>query len=65
MHATRERDQKIAAGMGKALADAKLSKAIAEKGTQLGGPWSDHLAGQVWELRIRLPEVAARVLVYS
>jgi hypothetical protein len=34
---------------------------LAEKGTQLGGPWSDHLEGQVWELRIRLPDVAARV----
>jgi hypothetical protein len=34
---------------------------LAEKGTQLGGPWSDHLEGQVWELRVRLPDVAARV----
>jgi hypothetical protein len=34
---------------------------LAERGTQLGGPWSDHLEGQVWELRIRLPDVAARV----
>jgi len=34
---------------------------LAEKGTQLGGPWSDHLEGPVWELRIRLPDVAARV----
>ena len=28
---------------------------------QLGGPWSDHLDGPVWELRIRLRDVAARV----
>lgn len=34
---------------------------LAEKGTGLGGPWSDHLDGAVWELRIRLREVAARV----
>ena len=34
---------------------------LAERGTQLGGPWSDHLEGQVWELRVRLPDVAARV----
>jgi hypothetical protein len=34
---------------------------LAERGTQLGGPWSDHLEGPVWELRIRLREVAARV----
>ncbi|MGO9192269.1 MAG: type II toxin-antitoxin system RelE/ParE family toxin [Streptosporangiaceae bacterium] len=26
-----------------------------------GGPWSDHLEGPVWELRIRLRDVAARV----
>jgi hypothetical protein len=37
----------------------------AEKGTELGGPWSDHLDGPVWELRIRLRDIAARiVLVY-
>jgi hypothetical protein len=30
---------------------------LAEKGTELGGPWSDHLEGPVWELRIRLPDV--------
>jgi hypothetical protein len=24
---------------------------LAEKGTELGGPWSDHLDGPVWELR--------------
>ena len=23
---------------------------LAEKGTELGGPWSDHLEGPVWEL---------------
>ncbi|MEV1241899.1 type II toxin-antitoxin system RelE/ParE family toxin [Nonomuraea sp. NPDC050022] len=39
---------------------------LAEKGTELGGPWSDHLEGPVWELRVRLRDVAARVtyLVY-
>jgi hypothetical protein len=25
---------------------------LAELGTELGGPWSDHLEGAVWELRI-------------
>jgi hypothetical protein len=34
---------------------------LAEKGTELGGPWSDHLAGPVWELRLRLRDVAARI----
>ncbi len=34
---------------------------LAEKGTELGGPWSDHLDGAVWELRVRLRDVAARV----
>jgi hypothetical protein len=34
---------------------------LAEKGTGLGGPWSDHLEGQVWELRVRLARVAVRV----
>lgn len=34
---------------------------LAEKGAELGGPWSDHLDGAVWELRIRLRDVAARV----
>jgi hypothetical protein len=34
---------------------------LAEKGAELGGPWADHLEGPVWELRIRLREVAARV----
>ncbi len=34
---------------------------LAEKGTELGGPWSDHLEGPVWELRIRLRDVAARI----
>jgi hypothetical protein len=34
---------------------------LAEKGTELGGPWSDHLEGAVWELRIRLRDVAARI----
>jgi hypothetical protein len=34
---------------------------LAEKGTELGGPWSDHLDGPVRELRLRLRDVAARV----
>jgi len=34
---------------------------LAEKGTGLGGPWSDHLDGAVWELRVRLHQVAVRV----
>jgi hypothetical protein len=34
---------------------------LAQRGTKLGGPWSDHLEGAVWELRIRLRDVAARV----
>jgi hypothetical protein len=34
---------------------------LADKGTELGGPWSDHLEGAVWELRIRLRDVAARI----
>jgi hypothetical protein len=34
---------------------------LAEKGTGLGGPWSDHLEGAIWELRVRLYQVAARV----
>jgi hypothetical protein len=34
---------------------------LAEKGTELGGPWSDHLEGAVWELRLRLHDIAARV----
>jgi hypothetical protein len=34
---------------------------LAEKGAGLGGPWSDHLEGQVWELRVRLAQVAVRV----
>jgi hypothetical protein len=32
---------------------------LAEKGSELGGPWSDHLEGPLWELRIRLRDVAA------
>ena len=39
----------------------EVSGMLAEKGTELGGPWSDHLEGAVWELRIRLRDVAARV----
>lgn len=34
---------------------------LAERGNRLGGPWSDHLDGAVWELRLRLRDVAARV----
>jgi hypothetical protein len=34
---------------------------LAEKGSELGGPWSDHLEGSVRELRLRLRDVAARV----
>ena len=34
---------------------------LADKGTSLGGPWSDHLGGQVWETRLRLAQVAVRV----
>jgi hypothetical protein len=34
---------------------------LAENGTELGGPWSDHLEGAVWELRMRLRGIAARV----
>jgi hypothetical protein len=34
---------------------------LAQHGTKLGGPWSDHLDGPVWELRIRLRDVAARI----
>jgi hypothetical protein len=34
---------------------------LAEKGSELGGPWSDHLEGPVWELRVRLRDVAARI----
>ncbi len=34
---------------------------LAEKGAELGGPWSDHLKGPVCELRIRLRDVVARI----
>ena len=34
---------------------------LAEKGPRLGGPWSDHLDGPVWELRLGLRDVAVRV----
>jgi hypothetical protein len=34
---------------------------LAEKRTELGGPWRDHLDGPVWHLRIRLRDVAARI----
>ncbi|WP_214411700.1 type II toxin-antitoxin system RelE/ParE family toxin [Sphaerisporangium fuscum] len=39
----------------------EVAALLAEKGTRLGGPWSDHLEGSVWELRVRLRDVAARV----
>jgi len=39
----------------------ELCGMLAEKGSRLGGPWSDHLAGAVWELRLRLRELAVRV----
>ena len=35
----------------------ELCGLLAEKGAELGGPWSDHLDGAVWELRIRLRDV--------
>ncbi|MGP3959140.1 type II toxin-antitoxin system RelE/ParE family toxin [Nonomuraea sp. 3N208] len=38
----------------------EIAGLLAERGTELGGPWSDHLEGPVWELRIRLRDVAAR-----
>jgi hypothetical protein len=34
---------------------------LAEKGTGLGRPWSDHMVGEVWELRVRLHPLAVRV----
>ncbi|MCZ4097026.1 MULTISPECIES: type II toxin-antitoxin system RelE/ParE family toxin [Streptomyces] len=34
---------------------------LAELGTRIGGPWSDHLEGPVRELRIRLRSIAARI----
>ena len=34
---------------------------LAKKGPGLGGPWSDHLEGAVWELQVRLHQVAVRV----
>jgi phage-related protein len=39
----------------------EVSGLLAEKGSELGGPWSGHLDGPVWELRIRLRDVAARI----
>jgi len=39
----------------------ELCGMLAEAGTSLGGPWSDHLEGAVWELRVRLHRVAVRV----
>jgi hypothetical protein len=34
---------------------------LAEKGSSLGGPWSEHLEGEVWELRLRLAQAAITV----
>ncbi len=34
---------------------------LAEKGAGLGGPWSNHLEGAVWELRLQLHQMAVRV----
>jgi hypothetical protein len=39
----------------------EVSGMLAEKGPGLGGPWSDHLEGAVWELRLRLHQMAVRV----
>ena len=39
----------------------RLAGRPGRRGTELGGPWSDHLEGPVWELRIRLLDVAARI----
>ena len=39
----------------------ELCGMLAEMGTSLGGPWSDHLEGAVWELRVRLHRLAVRV----
>jgi hypothetical protein len=38
---------------------------LAEKGSELGGPWSDHPEGPVRELRIRLRDVAARIVYWG
>lgn len=48
-------------GVDTSLAGGRLTGLLAEKGAELGGPWSDHLEGPVWELRVRLCDVAARV----
>ena len=42
-------------------ADADGEALLAEKGSSLGGPWSEHLEGEVWELRLRLAQIAVRV----
>jgi hypothetical protein len=34
---------------------------LAENGSSLGGPWSEHLEGPVWELRLRLAQVVVTV----
>jgi hypothetical protein len=34
---------------------------LAERGNEIGGPWSDHPEEPVGELRIRLRDVAARI----
>jgi hypothetical protein len=38
---------------------------LAEKGPALGGPWSDHLAHEVWELRLRLHRLRRVMLAVS
>jgi integrase len=50
LHATRERDQKIAAGMGKAFAAAKESKATSTgtKGTAPNGSGTQRARGPEW-----------------
>jgi hypothetical protein len=39
----------------------EVGRLLTEKGTELGGPWADHLEGSVWKQRLRLRDVAARV----
>ena len=33
---------------------------LAQRGTELGGPWSDHLEGAVWEMRMKGRDGIAR-----
>lgn len=39
----------------------EMAGLLAEAGPQLGGPWSDHLDGPVWELRLRFRDIAPRI----